>query len=110
MAAKEYEFIDEAELADFPGLMAVSQFVRMLGGVPWFGGLGLELDGREVLLAEDYLLALGFPEARIAPVANWEPPPTRNGTAIGGRRKNRSASPWWRRLACGPTRIPSWWR
>ncbi len=72
MAAKEYEFIDEAELADFPGLMAVSQFVRMLGGVPWFGGLGLELDGREVLLAEDYLLALGFPEARIAPVANWE--------------------------------------
>ncbi|MDA1098832.1 MAG: hypothetical protein O2967_07580 [Proteobacteria bacterium] len=72
MAANEYEFLDEAELADFPGLLAVSQFVRMLGGVPWFGGLGLELDGREVLLAEEYLLALGFPEARIAPVMDWQ--------------------------------------
>ena len=45
MAVNEYEFLDEAELSDFPGLMAVSQFVRMLGEVPWFGGLGLELDG-----------------------------------------------------------------
>ena len=72
MAANEYEFLDEAELVDFPGLMAVSQFVRMLGGVPWFAGLGLELDGREELLSEDYLLALGFPDALIAPIANWE--------------------------------------
>jgi hypothetical protein len=72
MAGNEFEFLDEAELADFPGLMAVSQFVRMLGGVPWFGGLGLELDGREELLAEDYLLALGFPEARIALITDWE--------------------------------------
>jgi len=44
----------------------------MLGEVPWFGGLGAELDGREELLAEDYLLALGFPDARIAPVLDWE--------------------------------------
>ena len=72
MAASEFEFLEEAELADFPGLMAVSQFVRMLGSVPWFAALGAELDGRELLLSEDYLLALGFPEARIAPVANWE--------------------------------------
>ena len=72
MATNDYEFLDEAELADFPGLMAVSQFVRMLDGVPWFGGLGLELDGREELLAEEYLLALGFPEARIAPIMDWE--------------------------------------
>ncbi|MBT4044936.1 MAG: hypothetical protein HOK21_21815 [Rhodospirillaceae bacterium] len=72
MAANEYEFLDEAELSDFPGLMAVSQFVRMLAEVPWFGGLGLELDGREILLSEDYLLALGFPDAYISPVENWE--------------------------------------
>jgi hypothetical protein len=72
MAGNEYEFLDEAELSDFPGLMAVSQFVRMLGEVPWFGGLGAELDGREELLAEDYLLALGFPDARISPVLDWE--------------------------------------
>ena len=72
MAAGEYEFLDEAELKDFPGLMAVSQFVRMLAEVPWFGALGMELDGREVLISEDYLLALGFPDARIAPIMNWE--------------------------------------
>jgi len=72
MAGGEYEFLDEAELSDFPGLMAVSQFVRMLGEVPWYGALGLELDGREVLLSEDYLLALGFPDARIAPIMDWE--------------------------------------
>ncbi len=72
MAASEYDFLDEAELSDFPGLLAVSQFVRMLGGVPWFSALGAELDGREQLLSEDYLLALGFPDARIAPVSDWE--------------------------------------
>lgn len=72
MPGGEYEFLDEAELSDFPGLMAVSQFVRMLGEVPWYGTLGLELDGREVLLSEDYLLALGFPNARIAPIMDWE--------------------------------------
>ena len=72
MAGGEYEFLDEAELSDFPGLMAVSQFVRMLGEVPWYSALGLELDGREVLLSEEYLLALGFPDARIAPIMDWE--------------------------------------
>ncbi|MFP6774178.1 MAG: hypothetical protein VCE74_17875 [Alphaproteobacteria bacterium] len=72
MAGGEYEFLDEAELRDFPGLMAVSQFVRMLSEVPWYGALGLELDGREELLSEDYLLALGFPDSRIAPIMDWE--------------------------------------
>ena len=72
MAGGEYEFLDEAELRDFPGLMAVSQFVRMLSEVPWYGALGLELDGREELLSEDYLLALGVPDARIAPIMDWE--------------------------------------
>ena len=72
MAGSEYEFLDEAELSDFPGLMAVSQFVRMLSEVPWYGALGLELDGREELLSEDYLVALGFPDSRIAPIMDWE--------------------------------------
>jgi hypothetical protein len=30
------------------------------------------LDGREMLLSEDYLLALGFPDAHISPIDNWE--------------------------------------
>ena len=67
-----YEFLDEAELTDFPGLLAVSQFVRMLIEVPWFSAFGNELDSREILLSEDYLLALGFPDARIALAADWE--------------------------------------
>ena len=72
MADGTYEFLDEAELTDFPGLLAVSQFVRMLTEVHWFAALGDRLDSREILLSEDYLLALGFPDARIAPAADWE--------------------------------------
>ena len=72
MAEGAYEFLDEAELTDFPGLLAVSQFVRMLTEVGWFTALGDRLDSREILLSEDYLLALGFPDARIAPAVDWE--------------------------------------
>ena len=62
----------DAELADFPGLMAVSQFARMLRGVPFFGMIGEPLDERELILAEDYLLGLGFPEASVAQVTDFE--------------------------------------
>ena len=72
MSDSAYEFLDEAELTDFPGLLAVSQFVRMLIEVPWFSAFGNELDSREILLSEDYLLALGFPDARIALAVDWE--------------------------------------
>ncbi|MDP6343654.1 MAG: hypothetical protein QF578_17710 [Alphaproteobacteria bacterium] len=72
MTPNEFQFLDEAELSDHPGLLAVSQLARMLTEVPWFTALGAELDEREVLLAEDYLFGLGFPDAHIAPVADWE--------------------------------------
>jgi hypothetical protein len=69
--ASEDDLLD-AELADFPGLMAVSQFARMLNTVPWFGVIGEPLDERELILAEDYLLNLGFPEATVSPVEDFE--------------------------------------
>jgi hypothetical protein len=69
--ASEDDLLD-AELADFPGLMAVSQFARMLDKVPWFSVIGEPLDERELILAEDYLLNLGFPEAVVAAVEDFE--------------------------------------
>ena len=72
MSDGTYEFLDEAELIDFPGLLAVSQFVRMLIEVPWFTALGNQLDSREILLSEDYLLALGFPDVQISLAEDWE--------------------------------------
>jgi hypothetical protein len=62
----------EAELADFPGLLAASHLARMVADVPWFMALGDDLDEREIILVEDYLSTLGFPDAQIAQVANWE--------------------------------------
>jgi len=64
--------LTDAELADFPGLLAVSQFARMLREVPWFAALGEPLDEREVNLAEDYLAGMGFAEAAIVLAADWE--------------------------------------
>lgn len=62
----------DLELGDFPGLLAVSQFARMVRDVPWFSTLAEELDEREINLVEDYLSGLGFPDASIVTVEDWE--------------------------------------
>ena len=44
----------DAELADFPGLMAVSQFARMLRHVPFFGVIGEPLpNGKQIAVANN---------------------------------------------------------
>jgi len=69
---RDDEDLVDADLADFPGLLAVSQFARMLREVPWFATLGEPLDERELNLAEDYLVGLGFAEATVVPAADWQ--------------------------------------
>lgn len=64
--------LDDADLADFPGLLAVSQFARMVRDVAWFSALGDDLDERESNLIEDYLSGLGFPDADIVVVETFE--------------------------------------
>ena len=63
---------DEAALADLPQLAAVVRFARMLGSIGWFRALGEPLGGTDRATAESYAAALGFPDAYVATVADWE--------------------------------------
>lgn len=84
---RENEFVD-ADLSDFPGLLAVSHLAQMVTEVPWFNALGDEFDEREVNVADDYLNVLGFPEAQLAQIANWE-------EADHAARSHNINSTWW---------------
>lgn len=64
--------LDEAELSDFPGVAAASQFAKMVASVPWFASLGNELDDDEIDWADAYLANLGFPDAHVVLVDGWE--------------------------------------
>ena len=63
---------EPAELADLPELAAVSRFARFTKSVSWFAGVGLPLGDSEMQDARDYADALGFPDAGVAGVADWE--------------------------------------
>ena len=64
--------LDEAELSDFPGVAAASQFAKMVASVPWFASLGNELDDDEIDWADAYLANLGFPDAHVVLIDSWE--------------------------------------
>ncbi|MEC9347169.1 MAG: hypothetical protein VYB54_13150 [Pseudomonadota bacterium] len=55
-----------------PTLIAVARFARSLPSIPWFAGLGMPLDAVAWDSAQAYLDALGFPDARMAEVTDWE--------------------------------------
>ncbi len=63
---------DDPVLADYPGLQSVAQFAQMVTSVPWFTALGAELDEREINIAEDYLIGLGFPDTEISLAESWD--------------------------------------
>ena len=63
---------EPAELADLPELAAVSRFARFTKSVSWFAAVGLPLSDSEMQDARDYADALGFPDAGVASVADWE--------------------------------------
>ena len=67
-----YDPESEIDLGEYPGLQSVANFAQMVGQVHWFSALGAELDERELIVAEDYLLALGFPDASVVRIENWE--------------------------------------
>ncbi len=68
--------MDEQELEDLerelPGLKALSRFARSLDRLPWFANLGEPLTPGAKAAAEKYLDGLGFPEADIAILVDWE--------------------------------------
>lgn len=72
MKIVEDDDLSDYELSDFPGLLAVSQFARMLRSTLWFTALGEPADERELNLAEDYAIGLGFPDTDIVVLESWE--------------------------------------
>ncbi len=70
----DFDWDDEAEAAleAFPTLAAVAHFARMVRGVPWFAMVGEPLGPAERGDAEAYVAALGFPDALVAAVGEWE--------------------------------------
>jgi hypothetical protein len=66
--ADEFE---ELELADLPGLQAASRFPALIERVEWFTAIGRPLDDDEIVIAQDYAAALGFPEVQIAAAGDW---------------------------------------
>jgi hypothetical protein len=63
---------DTAAIDDSPALRGVARFARMVRNVAWFATLGEPLSSAERDDAEDYVSALGFPDADVALVADWE--------------------------------------
>ena len=68
--------MDEQELEDLerelPGLRTLSRFSRSLDRLPWFANLGEPLTPGARAAADKYLDGLGFPEADIAILVDWE--------------------------------------
>ncbi len=67
----EFSADDRAE-EGLTRLVAVERFVAHLAAVPWFTHVGQPLLPDELRLARDYLDALGFADADILPVRDWE--------------------------------------
>ena len=57
---------------EIPSLAVVSRFARNLDNVPWFANLGEPLTPGARHLAQTYIDALGFPEADVAILVDWE--------------------------------------
>lgn len=57
---------------ELPGLSILSRFARNLENIPWFANLGEPLTPGARAIAQHYVDALGFPDADIAILVDWE--------------------------------------
>lgn len=68
--------MDDNDLEDLerelPGLHIINRFARNLDTIPWFANLGEPLTPGARNLAERYIDALGFPDADVAILVDWE--------------------------------------
>ena len=68
--------LSDAELEELslemPALALLRDFARLLPDIAWFGQLGTPLDQETRTLAHGYLEGLGFPDADMAKLSNWE--------------------------------------
>ena len=68
--------MDDIDIEDLerelPGLAVLSRFARSLDRIPWFANLGEPLTPGARAAAAMYLDGLGFPQADIAILVDWE--------------------------------------
>jgi hypothetical protein len=68
--------MDDADLEDLerelPALARVRRFARSLEGLPWFSNLGEPMTAGARAAARSYADGLGFPDADIAILVDWE--------------------------------------
>ena len=68
--------MDDDELEELerelPGLSTLSRFARSLDRIPWFANMGEPLTPGAKAAADAYLDGLGFPEAGVAILVDWE--------------------------------------
>lgn len=62
----------EALERELPALSRLSRFARGLSAIPWFANLGEPLTPGARAVAERYLDGLGFPDAEVAILVDWE--------------------------------------
>lgn len=63
--------IDELE-RELPALRGVRKFARTLAGIPWFANMGEPLTPGARAAARDYVEGLGFPDAEVAILIDWD--------------------------------------
>ena len=68
--------MDDDELEELerelPGLSVLSRFARSLDRVPWFANMGEPLTPGAMAAAQAYVHGLGFPDADIAILVDWD--------------------------------------
>lgn len=82
----DYEDTPDAE--DYPTLVSVVRFNKLLPAVNWFRSVGLPMGAATLRTAEFYVETLGFPGTLIAPIEDWE-------EASYAASNPDWNSPWW---------------
>ncbi|MEH6524747.1 MAG: hypothetical protein V7723_01640 [Sneathiella sp.] len=69
------DFDDEEEAPDldnYPTLVSVVRFNKLLPSISWFEEVGQPLTEESFVVARDYMNALGFPDAFVGEVEDWD--------------------------------------
>lgn len=88
MESFDDDFDDMPDLDEYPTLVSVARFNKLLPSVNWFRSVGLDMGAATRRTAEFYVETLGFPGTLIAPIENWE-------EAAYAASNPDWNSPWW---------------
>lgn len=84
--------LSDADLEDLslemPALALLRDFSRLLPDLPWFTELGTPIDSQTRNIALGYLDGLGFPEAGVARISNWE------DASVAAESGDWNSGPW----------------